>query len=409
MPLADRVRPNTFDEICGQTHLLAKNAPLRRILDSGHLPSLIFYGPPGTGKTTTADLIAKHFRREFYKLNATTAGTSDVKEILNLSGGLMSGNEGILLYIDEIQYFNKKQQQSLLEYVEDGRVTLICSTTENPYFAIYPALLSRSSVFEFKPVDPKDLIPGLRRAFDILNGDFGNAKTCSDAALEVLAYGCGGDVRKAIGSLENCYYASETAIDEDLARSLAQRSGMRYDRDGQSHYDLLSALQKSIRGSDPDAAVFYLAKILAGGDLVSACRRISVCAAEDIGLAYPNAVIFTKSCIDIALQVGLPEARIPLADAVILLATSPKSNSGEAAIDAAMATVEAGKGTMVPAHLRDQNRPGSEGGYKYPHAFLNHWVRQQYLPDDLAGKTFYTPGENKTERAADEYWQKIKK
>jgi putative ATPase len=254
-----------------------------------------------------------------------------------------------------------------------------------------------------------DLVPGLRRAFDILNGDFAGAKTCSDAALEVLAYGCGGDVRKAIGSLENCYYASETAIDEELARQLVQRSGMRYDRDGQSHYDLLSALQKSIRGSDPDAAVFYLARILAGGDLVSACRRISVCAAEDIGLAYPNAVIFTKSCIDIALQVGLPEARIPLADAVILLATSPKSNSGEAAIDAAMAAVEAGKGTMVPAHLRDQNRPGSEGGYQYPHAFPNHWVRQQYLPDDLAGKTFYTPGENKTERAADEYWQKIKK
>lgn len=408
MPLADRVRPTNFDEICGQTHLLSKNAPLRRILDSGHLPSLIFYGPAGTGKTTTADLIAKRFGREFYKLNATTASISDVKEILSASGGIMHGTDGILLYIDEIQYFNKKQQQSLLEYVEDGRVTLICSTTENPYFAIYSALLSRSSVFEFKPVEPKELIPGLRRAFDILNADFANAKTVTDEALDVLAYGCGGDVRKAIGSLENCYYASETEISEELARELVQRSGMRYDRDGQSHYDLLSALQKSIRGSDPDAAVFYLARILAGGDLISACRRISVCAAEDIGLAYPNAVIFAKSCIDIALQVGLPEARIPLADAVILLATAPKSNSGESAIDAAWAAVEAGKGPEVPAHLRDLNRPGSEGGYRYPHAFPNHWVRQQYLPDDLVGSTFYKCGENKTERAAEEYWKKIK-
>ena len=408
MPLADRVRPTNFDEICGQTHLLAKNAPLRRILDGGHLPSLIFYGPAGTGKTTTADLIAKRFGREFYKLNATTASVTEVKEILSRSGGIMSGTDGILLYIDEIQYFNKKQQQSLLEYVEDGRVTLICSTTENPYFAIYSALLSRSSVFEFKPVEPSDLVPGLRRAFDILNADFGGAKTVSDEALEALAFGCGGDVRKAIGSLENCYYASDTELTASLARELVQRSGMRYDRDGQSHYDLLSALQKSIRGSDPDAAVFYLARILAGGDLISACRRISVCAAEDIGLAYPNAVIFVKSCIDIALQVGLPEARIPLADAVILLATAPKSNSGESAIDAAWAAVEAGKGAEIPSHLRDGTRPGAEGGYRYPHAFPNHWVRQQYLPDDLVGTAFYCSGDNKTERAAEEYWKKIK-
>ncbi len=408
MPLADRVRPTCFEEICGQKHLLAENAPLRRILDSGYLPSLLFYGPPGTGKTTTADLIAKRFGREFYKLNATTASLSDVRGILDCAGSLLNAADGILLYIDEIQYFNKKQQQSLLEFVEDGRVTLICSTTENPYFAIYPALLSRSSVFEFKPVEPGELLPGLRRAFSLLNADFANAKTCSDETLEAIAFGCGGDVRKAIGALENCYYAADTEITTELARQLTQRSGMRYDRDGQSHYDLLSALQKSIRGSDPDAAVFYLARILIGGDLISACRRISVCAAEDVGLAYPNAVIFSKACIDIALQIGLPEARIPLADAVILLATSPKSNGGEAAIDRAWTAAEAGKGTLVPSHLQDQNRPGSEGGYRYPHDYPHHWVQQQYLPDDLVGEIFYTPGDNKTEHTAVEYWKKIK-
>ena len=408
MPLADRARPSSFDEICGQTHLLGKNAPLRRILESGHLPSLIFYGPAGTGKTTTADLIAKKFGKEFYKLNATTASTADVKEILSRSGSFYNSSEGIILYIDEIQYFNKKQQQSLLEYVEDGRVTLICSTTENPFFAIYSALLSRSSVFEFKPVEPHELIPGLRRAFNLLNGDFGNAKTCPDETLDAIAYGCGGDVRKAIGALENCFYASETELTPALARELAQRSGMRYDRDGQSHYDLLSALQKSIRGSDPDAAVFYLARVLAGGDLISACRRVSVCAAEDVGLAYPTAVPFVKACVDIALQVGLPEARIPLSDAVLLLATAPKSNSGEQAIDAAIAAAEAGKGEEIPAHLRDPNRPGAEGGYQYPHSFPNHWVRQQYLPDDLKDTVFYHPGENKTERTAADYWDKIK-
>lgn len=409
MPLADRVRPTDFDEICGQQHLFGKDAPLRRILEGGYLPSLIFYGPAGTGKTTAARLIAKRFGREFYQLNATTASLSDVRDILSRTeGGLLQQDDGILLYLDEIQYFNKKQQQSLLEYVEDGRITLICSTTENPYFAIYSALLSRSSVFEFRTVQPQELLPALRRAFTVLNGDFSNAKECPDETLEALAYGCGGDVRKAIGTLENCYYAAERVIPVSLAQELSQRSGMRYDRDGQSHYDLLSALQKSIRGSDADAAVFYLARILAGGDLLSACRRIAVIAAEDVGLAYPNAVIFTQSCIQLAQQLGLPEARIPLSDAVILLATSPKSNSGEAAIDAAMAAAESGKGEEVPQHLRDQVRLGALGGYQYPHMFPNHWVKQQYLPDDLLGTRFYTPGENKTELAADAYWKKIK-
>lgn len=408
MPLADRVRPTCFAEICGQQQLFAPDAPLRRILESGHLPSLIFYGPAGTGKTTAAGLIAKQFGREFYQLNATTASLADVREILTRSGGFLQQTGGILLYLDEIQYFNKKQQQALLEYVEDGRVTLICSTTENPYFAMYSALLSRSSVFEFQAVKPEELIPALRRAFDILNADFAGAKTCPDETLEALAFGCGGDVRKAIGSLENCYYAAETVLTVDLERSLAQRSGMQYDRDGQSHYDLLSALQKSIRGSDPDAAVFYLARILSGGDLISACRRISVIAAEDVGLAYPHAVVFAKTCVDMALQLGLPEARIPLADAVILLATSPKSNRGEEAINRAMEAVEAGKGLQVPAHLCDQTRPGAQGGYRYPHEYPHHWVRQQYLPDDLVNQTFYRPGDNKTERAAVEYWKKIK-
>lgn len=408
MPLADRARPHTFDEMAGQKHLLAKNAPFRRIIESGHLPSLVFYGPPGTGKTTAADIVAAVCGKQFHKINATVASISEVKEILTSSYSLLS-TDGILLYIDEIQYFNKKQQQSLLEYVEDGRVTLICSTTENPYFALYGALLSRSTVFEFKPIAPEELVPTLRRALDILNSDNGTSKTCSDKTLRDIASCCGGDARKAIGGLENIYYASGDELLPELATELVSRSGMRLDRDGDEHYDLLSAFQKSIRGSDQDAAIFYLARLLEGGDLLSPCRRLLVIASEDIGLAYPNAAAIVKSCVDSALQLGLPEASLPLSEAVIFLATAPKSNSAYMAYAAACEAIAAGKGMRVPEHLRDTHRPGAEGGYVYPHQFPNHYVEQQYLPDDLVGTVFYEYGKNKTEQAAAEYAMRVKK
>ncbi|MDD4422778.1 MAG: replication-associated recombination protein A, partial [Eubacteriales bacterium] len=375
-------------------------------LESGHLPSLVFHGPPGTGKTTVADIVAKRCNKLFYRINATVASLSDVRDILGQSETLI-GSDGILLYIDEIQYFNKKQQQSLLEYVEDGRVTLICSTTENPYFTIYGALLSRSTVFEFNPVEPMEIMPVLRRAFDILNGDMGGAKHCSDEVLLAIAYACGGDARKAVSALENVYYASEKDLSVPLARELTQRSGMRFDRDGNEHYDLLSAFQKSIRGSDENASIYYLARILEGGDLISACRRLLIIACEDIGLAYPMAITIVKSCVDAAIQVGLPEAKIPLAQATILLATSPKSNSAFSAYFAAE-EIMANSGGEVPDHLKDNHSPGAKEGYLYPHNFSNSYVKQQYLPNELKNKKFYRYGDNKTEKAAEEYQKKIK-
>lgn len=408
MPLADEIRPKSLDEVVGQEHLLAPKAPFRRIIESGSMPNLIFYGPPGTGKTTVADIISKNASKFFKKLNATVASLSDVKDVLSSTGTLMGGG-GIVLYIDEIQYFNKKQQQSLLEYIEDGRITLICSTTENPYFCVYNALLSRSSVFEFKSVSPAEIKKSLIRALDYLNSKNETKKTASDDVFETISTSCGGDVRKAIGVIENVYFASDDVLDKETAVSLVSGAGLTFDRDGDAHYDLLSAFQKSIRGSDPDAAVQYLARLLSGGDLLSVCRRLLVIANEDIGLAYSMAAVITKACVDSALQLGLPEATIPLSHAVILLATSPKSNSAVSAYASASADVAVGE---VPSHLRDTHYSGAEklgrGGYKYPFDYPNAYVDQSYLPDALIGKKYYTPGANKNETLSTEYWKKIR-
>ncbi len=406
MPLADVMRPASFDEICGQAPLFAKNAPLRVIIESGHLPNLVFYGPPGTGKTTAADIVARMTNRQFYKINATTSSVAEVRDALNASNTL-AAFDGTLLYIDEIQYFNKKQQQSLLEYLEDGRVTLVCSTTENPYFALYPALLSRCACFEFKPLAPEEIVPAINRGFARLCGDYGE-KVAEDGLFLSIARACGGDVRRALTTLENTYFASAEVLDIKTASQLSQKASS-YNSGGDENYDLLSALQKSIRGSDPDAAVFYLARLLEGGGIASACRRLAVIASEDVGLAFSNAAVVTTACVESALRVGMPEAAIPLAHAVVLLATSPKSNAAYIAYVSAAEDVKNGKGSAVPPHISNRtNGPDSKTPYLYPHDYPDHYVVQQYLPDDLKDRVYYRYGENKAEKAAEEYWKKVK-
>jgi putative ATPase len=416
-PLADEIRPKSLDEVVGQGHLLGKGGMLRRIIESGTAANMIFYGPPGTGKTTLANLIAAGSNKSFYKLNATTASISDIKDILANVGTILAPG-GVLLYLDEIQYFNKKQQQTLLEFMENGSLTLIASTTENPYFYVYSALLSRSTVFEFKPVSAPEIVPALRRALGVMEQRLGIAIHCEEEVLLQIALSCGGDVRKGVSAVELLCRAGVpegdvlTICAEDAAQ-VAQRSAMRYDRDGDDHYDLLSALQKSIRGSDPDAAVYYLARLLEAGDMLSPCRRLLVIASEDVGLAYPQAVVIVKACVDAALQLGLPEARIPLAEAAVLMATAPKSNASYCAINSALADIKSGHTEDIPRHLKNvhADSTGAERGpgYQYPHDFPNHYVVQQYLPDALVGKKYYEYGENKTEQAARAYWENIKR
>ena len=399
--LADILRPQSFDDIVGQVHLFGEHGILRRMMEKGRMSNMIFFGPPGTGKTTAASIIAKQSGMNFYKLNATSASISDVKEIIAQTNNVF-GFGGILLYIDEIQYFNRKQQQALLEYIEDGRVTLIASTTENPHFYIYNAIISRSTLFEFKPVSKTDLSRALERALRFLNERDETSVVASKETLEYIAQCSGGDVRHAINLLEGAYYASEGEIDKELVKELHIPVDSFSD---DAHFDLLSCLQKSIRGSDPDAAVFYVAKLLHCGELLSVCRRLQVIASEDIGLAYPQATAIVKACCDSARELGMPEAAIPLANAAVMLATSPKSNSAYLALHEAQADIEAGRGKQIPTHLQSPLYKG----YKYPHDYENHYVKQQYLPDDLKNKKYYTYGDNKTERAAKEYWEKIKK
>ena len=416
-PLADEIRPQTLDEVVGQRHILGEGGLLRRIIESGSIPNLVFYGPSGTGKTTVANIIATRTNRPLHRLNATTASISDIKDIIAQIGTLLAP-DGVLLYLDEIQYFNKKQQQSLLEFMENGKITLIASTTENPYFYVYNAVLSRATVFEFKPLTAADVLPAVERGVRLMGERLGARPVCEEGVTAHIAAACGGDVRKAMNAVELLLNSARREQGELLvtladAQTVAQRSAMRYDREGDDHYDIASALMKSLRGSDPDAALHYLARLLEAGDLITAIRRLLCSASEDIGMAYPQAAAIVKACCDSALQLGLPEAKLPLAQAAILLATAPKSNSVVAAIDAAMADVRAGKTGDYPRHLQNVHADSAgmerEQGYLYPHNFPGHWVKQQYLPDLLAGAQYYQYGDNKTEQAARRYWEEIKK
>ncbi len=416
-PLADRIRPSRLEEVVGQKHLLGDGKLLPKIIASGKIPNLIFYGPSGVGKTTVARILADSAGKRLHKLNGTNASIQDIKDIVK-ELDTMLGYNGVLLYLDEIQYLNKKQQQSLLEYIENGQITLIASTTENPYFYIYNAILSRCTVVEFEPLAPDDVAVALERAVELLSAEYGTPLQLEDGVIPHIARGCGGDVRKSLNTLELCAISADLTasgrwIGMELAEQLTQKSAMKYDRDGDAHYDILSAFQKSIRGSDPDAGLHYLARLLEAGDLISPCRRLLVIASEDVGLAYPQAVSIVKSCVDSAMQLGLPEARLPLAEAVLLLATAPKSNSVIEAIDQALADLRAGNTGDIPTHLKDSHYAGAQKmgrglSYQYPHAFANHYVSQQYLPDPIQDHVYYQYGPNKAEQAAQKYWRDIK-
>lgn len=417
MPLADKIRPQTLDDVVGQKHILGEGKVLRRIIESGQIPNLIFYGPSGVGKTTVARIIAKSTNKKLHKLNGTTISIADIKSVIN-ELDTFAGYNGVLLYLDEIQYLNKKQQQTLLEYIEDGSITLIASTTENPYFYIYNAILSRCTVFEFKSVQPQEVVPAVKRAFTMMEEEMGHPLAVEDGVCEYISQSCGGDVRKSLNAVELCALAAKevdglmTVTLED-AEQVAQKSAMRYDREGDEHYDLLSSFQKSMRGSDPNAAIHYLARLLEAGDLPSVCRRLMVCACEDVGLAYPQIIPIVKSCVDAAFQVGLPEARIPLADAVILVCNAPKSNTAYVAVDLAIADIRAGKVGPIPRQLQNKHYDGAEVEkkgqfYQYPHDFPGHWVDQQYLPDIIKDAQYYHFGDNKNEQAFKQYWDRIK-
>lgn len=411
-PLANKLRPNCLNDMVGQRHLLDKDKPIYNILQSGRIPNMIFCGPSGIGKTTLANIIAKNSGKRLHRLNATNAGLEDIRAVVREIDTLAAPN-GILLYLDEIQYFNKKQQQSLLEYIETGQITLIASTTENPYFYIYNALLSRCTVFEFKPIEPKEMEKAINRALEKVLAEMPDvAVTIDDGVVSYIAKVSGGDVRKALNAVEVlCAIplgAKTLNISVESAKEVTQKSSMRYDRADDEHYDILSAFQKSIRGSDPDAALHYLGRLILAQDLPSICRRLLVIASEDVGLAYPQGIVVTKACVDSAMMIGFPEARIPLGQATILLATAPKSNTAYTALAAAIADIEAGGTLEIPAYLKQT--PINRGGelYKYAHDFANNWVEQEYLPKALQGKKYYDYGGNKLEQATKAYWERVK-
>ena len=416
-PLADRIRPKSIDDVAGQKHLIGEGKILRKIIESGNIPNLIFYGPSGVGKTTIAKIIASKTGKKLCYLNATTASTADIKEIIGEIGSVEAAG-GILLYLDEIQYFNKKQQQILLSYIENGDITLIASTTENPYFYVYNAILSRSTVFEFKTLSSEDIAVLLKRALTILSDEQNKQITASDENINKIARAAAGDVRRSLNMLELCVMLTangdQSEVSDDIVEQILSGNSVRYDREGDEHYDIISAYQKSMRGSDPDAAIYYLARLLAAGDLPSACRRLLVCANEDVGLAYPQIIPIVKAAVDTAMTVGLPEARLPLANAVILVATSPKSASAHDAINAAMSDVERGIGGDIPRHLQNKHFDGEDAQvkgqhYLYPHSYPKHYVNQQYLPDNIKNKKYYDFGDNKNEQSFKEYWDAIKK
>ncbi len=417
-PLADKIRPKTLDDVVGQSHLLSKGKPLRRIIESKTIPNMIFYGPSGIGKTTVARIIAENTNMQLYKLNGTSASTADIKEIIAQTDTL-AGFNGILLYLDEIQYFNKKQQQSLLEHIENGRITLISSTTENPYFYVYNAIISRSTVFEFKPVTADEILPAIKRAFQIKADELGLKLKLEANVAEHISKGCGGDVRKSINTVELCVLSAEQKdesliVTTETANLLTQRSNMRYDRDGDAHYDILSAFHKSVRGSDENAALHYAARLIEAGDIISLCRRMLCIACEDVGLAYPQAISIVKACVDSAIQLGLPEARLPISQAIIIMCTAPKSNSACLAIDEAIFDVQNSDYGDMPQHIKDghysgANKLGKAIGYKYPHNYEDHYVKQQYLPNNIKDRVYYKYGENKQEQLAKRYWDIIKK
>lgn len=408
-PLADLLRPTTIDDVVGQKHLLDKGMVFRNVIESGKITNMIFYGPPGVGKTTMANIIAKQANMSLYKLNGTSASTDDIKKIIGDVNSVFTQN-GILLYLDEIQYLNKKQQQSLLEFVENGDITLIASTTENPYFYVYPALVSRCSVFEFKAISIDDIKLGLTNIAKKVN-----VKVDEDA-LDKLAMTANGDMRKAINNFEFLYNSLKEgeSITLKLVDELIDKANISYDRSEDHHFDTLSAFMKSLRGSDPDAAIFYLAKLLEGGDLIAACRRLLCSVNEDVGLAYPQLIPIVKACVDSALQLGMPEARLPLSNATILIATAPKSNSAYLAYAAAQEDINKGKGVSTPRQLQNTHFDGKDAKvkgqhYKYPHDYPHHYVKQQYLPDDIKDQKYYVPQDNKNENASKDYWEKIKK
>ena len=416
IPLADKLRPKKIDDVFGQKHILAEGKVLRRIIDSKEIPNLIFYGPSGVGKTTVANIIAENCGKKLCYLNATTSSTADIKDIIATIGTFESSN-GILLYLDEIQYFNKKQQQILLSYIENGDITLIASTTENPFFYVYNAILSRSTVFEFKTLSRDDIIGVINRGIEIISEEKQKKVYISEDAVKKIATSAHGDVRKSLNTLELCILTAENSenitVSDDLLEEILSANSVRYDREGDEHYDIISAYQKSMRGSDPDAAIYYLGRLLAAGDLPSACRRLLVCANEDVGLAYPQIIPIVKAAVDTAMMVGLPEARLPLANAVILVATAPKSVTAHDAINAAMADIERGIGGDIPRHLQNKHFDGVDNeivgqNYKYPHNYPGHYVNQQYLPNEIKNKKYYKFGDNKFEQASKEYWDKIK-